>query len=303
MSEETGITRSIDPIRNKDQARYIDPYSDFGFKHIFGKAHNKNLLISFINQVLKGRKVIVDIQYNNIEFKGSGVDYRKTVLDLHCTGDKGEKFIVEMQKAKPKNFKDRSIFYTANLIQEQGIGVPADWDYEIPEVFFIGIMNFNFDDSHPDHFIHDIRIMDNNTHQEFYSKLSYTFIEMPKFKKLETELESKLDEWLYILNNLEKLSEIPLSLAGNTEYQKVFELAELGNLTREEMCEYNQRLKIDRDNYSVMENARDEGIKIGLEKGLEKGLKEVALKLKIENIPLNLISKTTGLTIEQIALL
>lgn len=116
-------------------------------------------------------------------------------------------------------------------------------------------------------------------------------------------MESKLDEWLYILNNLEKLSEIPLSLAGNTEYQKVFELAELGNLTREEMCEYNQRLKIDRDNYSVMENARDEGIKIGLEKGLEKGLKEVALKLKIENIPLNLISKTTGLTIEQIALL
>jgi predicted transposase/invertase (TIGR01784 family) len=194
-----------------------------------------------------------------------------------------------------KNFKDRSIFYTANMIQEQGIGVAANWGYEMPEIFFIGVVNFNFDDSHPDHFIHDIRLMDNNTHREFYSKLSYTFIEMPKFKKLETELESKLDEWLYILNNLEKLSEIPLSLVGNTEYEKVFELAELGNLTREEMCEYNQRLKIERDYFSVMENARDEG--------REKGRKEVAIKLKSENISLSIISKTTGFTIEEIATL
>ena len=158
-------------------------------------------------------------------------------------------------------------------------------------------MNFNFDDSHPDHFIHDIRLMDNNTQQEFYSKLSYTFIEMPKFKKLETELESKLDEWLYILNNLEKLSEIPLFLVGNTEYEKVFELAELGNLTREEMCEYNQRLKIDRDYFSVMENVKEEGHKIGLKMGLEEGLekgrmeerKAMALKLKVANATLNII--------------
>ncbi|WEK20202.1 MAG: Rpn family recombination-promoting nuclease/putative transposase [Candidatus Pedobacter colombiensis] len=311
MSEETGSIRIINPLNKKALPRYIDPYSDFGFKHIFGKAPNKNLLINFINQVLIGRKVIVDIQYNNIEFKGSGEDYRKTVLDLHCTGDKGEKFMVEMQKAKAINFKDRSIFYTANLIQEQGIDVAANWNYEMPEIFFIGIMNFNFDDSHPDHFIHDIRLMDNNTHQEFYSKLSYTFIEMPKFTKLETELKSKLDEWLYILNNLKKLSEIPLSLVGNTEYEKVFELAEVGNLTREEMCEYNQRLKIQRDNYSAMEYVREEGhekgvkegIEIGLEKGIEKGLKEVARKLKVENIPLSLISKTTGLTKEEIEIL
>jgi predicted transposase/invertase (TIGR01784 family) len=295
MSEETD--RNTDPVNKTEVTRFVDPYSDFGFKHIFGKAPNKNLLISFINQVLKGRKVIVDIQYNNIEFKGSGLDYRKTVLDLHCTGDKGEKFMVEMQKAKPKNFKDRSIFYTANLIQEQGIGVAANWGYEMPEIFFIGVMNFNFDDSHPDQFIHDIRLIDRNTHQEFYSKLSYTFIEMPKFKKLETELESKLDEWLYILNNLKQLSEIPLSLVGNTEYEKVFELAELGNLTREEMCEYNQSLKTRRDYFSVMENAKDEG----REKGRIEERKEIALKLKTGNIALSFISETTGLTIEQIA--
>jgi predicted transposase/invertase (TIGR01784 family) len=292
MSEEIGITRSINPVKKKELPRYIDPYSDFGFKHIFGKLPNKSFLISFLNQILKGRKVVVDIQYNSTEFKGSGKDYRKTVFDLYCTGEKGENFIVEMQKAKVKNFKDRSVFYTSNLIQEQGIGVIADWDYEAPEVFFIAIMNFTFDDSHPDHFIHDVRLMEINTNQEFYPKLSYTFIETPKFKKLESELETELDEWLYILNNLPKLSEIPLSLVGKGEYDKVFEVAELGNLTTEEMNEYQQRLKIQRDNYSAMEYVKEEGIEIGR--------KEVALKLKEGNISLNVISEATGLTIEEI---
>ncbi|WEK17464.1 MAG: Rpn family recombination-promoting nuclease/putative transposase [Candidatus Pedobacter colombiensis] len=296
MSEET------------DSTRFIDPYSDFGFKHIFGKAPNKSFLISFLNQLLKGRKVVIDIQYNNTEYKGSGNDYRKTVFDLYCTGDKGEKFIVEMQKAKVKNFKDRSIFYTANLIQEQGVGVIADWNYQIPEIYFVAIMNFKFDDSHPDHFIHDVRLMEINTNQEFYPKLAYIFIEMPKFKKLEEELENELEEWLYILNNLKELSEIPLSLIGKGEYDKVFEIAEVGNLTPEEMNEYQQRLKIRRDNYSAMEYIKEEalerGIEIGHEKGLEKGRveerKEMAFKLKAGNISLSFIAETTGLSIEEI---
>ncbi|TKC63633.1 hypothetical protein FBD94_04570 [Pedobacter hiemivivus] len=98
--------------------------------------------------------------------------------------------------------------------------------------------------------------------------------------------------WRFAEITREKLSEIPLSLVGSTEYEKVFELAELGNLTREEMCEYNQRLKIERDYFSVMENARDEG--------REEGVKKVAIKLKNGNHALNFIAEATGLTIEQI---
>ncbi|WEK21172.1 MAG: Rpn family recombination-promoting nuclease/putative transposase [Candidatus Pedobacter colombiensis] len=296
MSEETDSTRLIDSLNKDKFPRFIDPYSDFGFKHIFGKAPNKSFLISFLNQVLKGRKVIIDIQYNDTQYKGSGSAYRKTVFDLYCTGDKGEQFIVEMQKAKVKNFKDRSIFYTSNLIQEQGVGVIANWDYMIPEIYFVAIMNFKFDDSHPDHFIHDVRLMEINTNREFYPKLAYIFIETPKFKKLEEELENELEEWLYILNNLKELSEIPLSLIGKGEYDKVFEIAEVGNLTPEEMNEYQQRLKIHRDNYNAMEYVKDEG----RQEGREEGCREVALKLKAVNISLSIISETTGLTIEQI---
>lgn len=170
-----------------------------------------------MNGVFKGRKVIVDIEYRNTEYKGAGRDYRKTIFDLYCTGDKGEGFIIEMQKAKVDNFKDRSIFYIANLIREHGI--TGDWDYLLPEIYFLAIMDFMFDNSRSDHFIHDVRLMEIHTTQEFYN-IGYIFIEMPKFKKAEDQLENELDEWLFILNNLRKLDGILVSLKGNDVYKR-----------------------------------------------------------------------------------
>ncbi|SDJ73668.1 conserved hypothetical protein (putative transposase or invertase) [Pedobacter sp. ok626] len=296
MLEQSTTTTNFPPIDNNQLTRFIDPYSDFGFKHIFGKGPNRDFLIKFLNGVFKGRKVITDIQYNNTEYKGSGKDYRKTIFDLYCTSDKGEKFIIEMQKAKVDNFKDRSIFYMANLIQEQGVGVIADWDYLLPEIYFLAIMNFKFDDSHPDHYIHDVRLTEINTNKEFYPKMGYIFIEMPKFKKNEGQLENELDEWLYILNNLKRLDEIPISLRGREEYEKIFELAEVANLTPEEMNEYQQSLKMQRDNNSALNYAKKEGVN----EGKHKKAVEMALKLKIKGISLDEISELTDLSVEEI---
>jgi len=287
---------------------FIDPYSDFGFKHIFGREPNRDFLIRFLNEIFKNRKVIVDIQYNKNEYKGPGKDYRKTIFDLYCTGDKGEKFIIEMQNAKAINFKERSIFYTSNLINEQGLGVLADWEYVLPEIYFVAIMNFKFDDSHPDHYIHDVRLIDIKTQEDFYPKLAYIFIEMPKFKKYAGELSTELDEWLYILNNLNKNEEIPLSLRNKAEYKKLFEIAAIGNLTREEMNEYEQSLKIQRDNLSTLSCAKKEGRDEGKIEGLVEGRiegrdeanKKTAITLKKNNIDIALIAEATGLTIEEI---
>lgn len=272
--------------------RFIDPYCDFGFKHIFGKEPNRAFLIEFLNGIFKGRKVIVDIQYSKVEYKGPGKDYRKTIFDLYCTGSMGEKFIIEMQKARDQNFKDRSIFYTANLIQEQGEGVFADWDYFLPEIYFVAIMNFKFDDSHPDHFIHDVRLMEINTNKEFYPKMSFVFIEMPKFQKAEGQLENELDEWLFILNNLNKFKSIPVSLIGKRIYEQVFKIAEVGNLTPSEMNEYQQSLKIQRDNNSALNYARKEG--------QEKGRKELIAKMRAKGMQISEIAELTGLSISEL---
>ena len=67
-------------------------------------------------------------------------------------------------------------------------------------------MDFCFDNSHPDHYVHHVRLMDVNTNTQFYDKLEYIFVELPKFKKTEAELESKGDNWFFTINNLEKLN-------------------------------------------------------------------------------------------------
>ena len=116
--------------------RYIDPLTDFGFKKIFGSEPNKDLLIAFLNELFKGRKVIRDLAYNPQENNAPAKYYRKTIFDLTCTGADGETFIIEMQRAEQKFFIDRSIFYTSSKLYEQAPKGNKNWDYSLTEVYY-----------------------------------------------------------------------------------------------------------------------------------------------------------------------
>jgi len=100
--------------------RYINPFTDFGFKKLFGTELNKDLLIDFLNEVvLPQNKKIADLKYRSNEHMGQTELDRKAIFDLYCMSSNGERFIVEMQKAKQNYFKDRSVFYSTFPIQEQ----------------------------------------------------------------------------------------------------------------------------------------------------------------------------------------
>ncbi|TAF68052.1 MAG: hypothetical protein EAZ55_00890, partial [Cytophagales bacterium] len=86
-------------------AKYINPYTDFGFKKLFGEEANKDLLIDFLNQLLPPRHQIADLNFRNPESLGDLPAERKAIFDIHCVALSGERFIVEMQKAKLKYFK------------------------------------------------------------------------------------------------------------------------------------------------------------------------------------------------------
>ena len=101
------------------QERYVNPYTDFGFKKLFGSEVNKDLLISFLNALLHEEQKIVDITDLPNEHIGDLELERKSVFDVYCRNDRGEHFIVEMQKAEQKFFKDRSVFYSTFPIREQ----------------------------------------------------------------------------------------------------------------------------------------------------------------------------------------
>ncbi|ACU04038.1 Rpn family recombination-promoting nuclease/putative transposase [Pedobacter heparinus] len=287
MPEKPNQVAALNPT-DQVTSRYINPKTDFAFKHFFGKESHKDLLIGFLNGIFKGRKIIVDLEYNQVTHQGISKEDRKNIFDLNCTGNKGERFIVEMQQAKRSFFKDRMIYYTSNLIYQQGISVNSDWNYELPEVYLVAIMDFSFDDTHPDQYEHDVRLMDVHTHAEFYKKLGYIFIEMPKFKKVETELVTNEDGWLFSLRYMNTLKEIPLSLRDKEEFIKLFNIAEVSNLDPDEMKAYQASLKIARDNYS-----HDETIK------REKAF-EIAAELKKNEVSFEIIAAATGLTLNEI---
>ncbi|MEO1623912.1 MAG: PD-(D/E)XK nuclease family transposase, partial [Bacteroidota bacterium] len=87
--------------------KYINPLTDFGFKKLFGTEPNKVLLIDFLNQILPDQHKIKDLSYSRNEQFGQNDLDRKAIFDLYCVGESGERFIVEVQKAKQNYFKDR----------------------------------------------------------------------------------------------------------------------------------------------------------------------------------------------------
>ena len=288
------------------QDKYINPYTDFGFKLLFGTAMNKELLISFLNALLFKEETVKDVTYLNAEHLDTQEYDRRAVFDVYCENEKGEKFLVEMQRGEQQFFKDRSVYYATFPIREQS--QRGKWDYELKAVYIIGILNFTFNDTDGDYFHHEVKLVDLYTHKVFYDKLTFIYLEMPKFNKKEDELESMFDKWLFVLRNLSSLFERPRALQ-NRVFDRLFEAAEIAKFNPKELGEYWESLKNFRDWYSVMstqlKKGREEGLKEGLEKGLEQGRKEEcfknAKKMKQAGIAFDVIAQVTGLAIGEIA--
>jgi hypothetical protein len=113
---------------------------------------------------------------------------QKAVFDLYCENERGEKFIIELQNVSQLFFKDRIIFYASFPIQEQA-PKGKDWDYYLKAVYTIGILNFSFpDQSNRERYLREIQLLDKQTFEVFYDKLTFISLEMPKFRKGEAEL-------------------------------------------------------------------------------------------------------------------
>ena len=204
--------------------RYINPYTDFGFKILFGTEMNKELLISFVNSLFKGKEVITDLTYLNTEHLGTSEYDRRAVFDVYCENEKGEKILIEMQRGEQQFFKDRSLYYATFPIREQG--EKGEWNYRLKAVYVIGILNFTFDHQDEGYFHHEVQLMDTQTKTVFYDKLTFIYLEMPKFNKTENELDGMFEKWLFVLRNLSRLMERPLALQDRI-FNKLFETAEI----------------------------------------------------------------------------
>ena len=259
--------------------KYVNPYTNFGFKKLFGTEINKDLLISFINSLLHGREVVKDLTYLNTEHLGTSETDRKAVFDVYCENEKGEKILVEMQRGIQQYFKDRSLYYASFPIREQG--QKGEWDYQLKAVYIIGILNFTFDKDNDNYFHHEVQLLDNKTKEVFYDKLTFIYLEMPKFNKTEDELTSMFEKWLFVLRNLSRLMERPKALQERI-FTKLFEAAEIAKFTKLEYDNYEESLKAYRDWKNTIDTEKKISWEEGHEKGREEGFEEGQEKKTIE---------------------
>ena len=286
--------------------RFINPYTDFGFKRLFGTEMNKDLLISFLNSLFAAKHLdIADVQYLNGEQLGDGYGDRRAVFDVYCMTSDGGRFIVEMQKAEQAYFKDRSIYYSTFAIREQA--PKGTWDYRLENVYTVGLLNFTLNEYPDDSYIHEIKLKDVVDNRVFYDKLTLMYLEMPKFRKTEDELETMMDKWMFVLHNLSRLMERPRALQDRV-FKKLFEQAEIARYSETERRQYEESRKDMWDYFSTMKTAKDKGIKEGLEKGRAEGLaegintanRENARRMKAKGFAVEDIAEITGLSIEDI---
>jgi len=272
--------------------KYINPFTDYGFKRLFGEEPNKDLLLDFLNELLKDQEgKITEISYLPNEKLPISVGDRKAIFDIYCTNEKGEQFIVEMQKAEQKFFKDRTVFYSTFPIQEQARNKDKFWNFELKAVYTIGILDFVFEESNPNKYRHDVKLTEQETKEVFYNKLTYIYLEMPKFNKNEKELKTRFEKWMFILKNLPKLDRIPLELKEKI-FLKLFETAEIAKLKPEEYKQYEASMNAYRDVKNSIDTA--------FEKGEMKKAIEIAKNLLKNGVDIEIIIKSTGLTKKEI---
>jgi len=279
--------------------KYINPFTDFGFKKLFGTEVNKDLLMDFLNELIHSQGEITEVKYLNSEQLGRSAAERRAVYDIYCKTETGETFIVEMQKAKFNFFKDRSVYYASFPIRDQG--VKGNWNYCLKSVYTIGILDFVFNESKDDkdYYHSEVKLMDTKKKTVFYDKLTFIYLEMPKFNKEIEELETRFEKWMYVLKNLPKLQELPPQLQERI-FEKIFRIAEIAKMNYEEITEYEESLKHYRDLYSVLETAVTEAkIEAKMEGRMEEKI-EIAQKLLNKKMPIEDISEATGLSKEQV---
>ena len=304
--------------------KFINPFTDFGFKRIFGQEMSKDLLIDFLNSLLQGERRILSITFMDKEQPRTQKDGRTLIYDIYCETDSGESIIVEMQNRAQISFIDRMLYYSAQAICRQGER-GQQWMYDIKAVYAIAFMNFRMDNLSK--LRTDVTLADMETGRQISNKLRMIFLQLPLFdKRHPDECETNFERWIYVLNNMEVLNRMPYT-AKSAVFKKLEDITSLANMSREEQMRYDHALKVYRDNLMFEQEYKD-GLKKALEEGKEKGREEgrlegreegrlegreegrlegkeegrieVAKEMIRSGMQVDLVAKITGLTVEAV---
>jgi len=297
--------------------KFLDPKNDFAFKRIFGTEKNKDILIDFINAIIGFED---DAQIQKVTFLKTSQDpeiaYKKqSLVDVLCTDEHGHQYIIEMQVARTTGFEKRAQYYAAKAYSGQ---LQQGDDYEkLKAIIFIAITDFvMFPDKEAYKSNHNV--LDHETYSHDLKDFSFTFLELPKFKKNIDELSNVVERWVYFLKHaggthekdIERVAGIDVAITRAYEELNRFSWSEI------ELNTYEGEEKKERDERSILlarledaeakgiqkgiERGKAEGIQEGIQEGIDREKRKLAKKMISRGLSPKIISEDTGLSLEEV---
>ena len=278
--------------------KYPDLMVDDAFKLVFGQESTKDVMIEFLNQVISEKR-IVDMEFMDKEIHPIPRDKKTSIYDLFCKTDDGSRIIVELQNRKQDQYAERVLYYSMHQVLKQ---VESGRDsYDFCQIYVISILDFTLKQNEG---ISDVktvyRLLEENYHRCLSNRMTYVFIELPKFNKSVDELDGDILEGMYFcLKNMHLLQERP-EVLEHPVFDKIFSMGENIMMTEELRTKILEKMNTERDLRNQFAYARKEGLAEGLAEGRAEGRAEVVRTMVASGMPVEVIAKALGVPVEEI---
>ncbi len=285
---------------------FLDVKTDYAFKKVFGSENSKDILISFLNAVVdfqednKIKDLTIIDPYNVPLLKGM----KDTYVDVKAILNDNTKVIIEMQVLNWAGFEKRILY---NAAKNYSMQLKKGELYTLLNpVVALTITDFVMFEKIKE-MMTFFKLLEKKNFVEYSDDIELIFIELPKFKQEEAELETITDKWIYFIKNAGSLEFVPKSLAAQKEIKAAFEIANQANMSEEELEIQQKKRDFIYIQKGSIELAKEQGLEQGIEQGLAQGLaqgrKQEALEIAkrlLDILDDETISQKTGLSVSEI---
>jgi predicted transposase/invertase (TIGR01784 family) len=269
-------------------AKFLNPKNDLAFKRIFGTEKNKDILIHFLNDIFGRTSNPIEA----VTFLKSAQDpeiaaQRASIVDILCQDAQGNRFIVEMQVANEDGFEKRAQYYAAKTyIEQREKGVKFA---DLKEVTFLAITNFSLFPDKKEYLSHHV-VLDKQTLEQNLKDFSFSFLELPKFKKTKSQLKTMTEKWAYFFKQADRTDErdLPMIVGTDTILQKAYDELNRYSWSVEEIRAY--------DSVDMKQASERAVLEAAVKEGEEKEKVKIAISLFTQGVNLKTIAVATGLT-------
>ena len=292
-------------ITKEKEIKKLPLTSDVVFKRVFSKEGNEDILKSLLEAVLE--IPIKRVTVKNPELPRNLYDSKAGVLDVKVEIDENILCDIEMQVQDLKNIDKRSTHYMSKMLSDE---LKKSEEYiQVKKTIVINFLNFEFYQRNSYRSVAHMKF-EKTKPQEFidmgYTKedeiatkdLEMHFIEIPKFVKKNSEANTKLEQWLWLIVGREE--KIKMAKKENKEIKKAMDIIDEMSMDPKEWELYESRRLAIMDYNTGMHQSREDGRAEGRKEGEKKKQLEIAKELLKLGMNIDDIQKAPKLTKEEI---